>query len=75
MLQIILLCDYLIYPRSSKAYDKFHLRNYYDYSLHEHISLGSITTTHCLNHMRYHGVSIENMTELLCCAKIFSIFT
>ena len=43
-----------------KAYVKFHLRNYYDHSFHEHTSLGSPKGTHCLNFKIYHGVSIEN---------------
>ena len=37
------------------------LRNYYDYKFYEHMSFRSLIGTNCLNPMRYHGVSIENI--------------
>ena len=30
------------------------------HKVHDHMSFGSSKGTHCLNPMRYHGVSIEN---------------
>ena len=35
--------------------------NYYDYSLYEHVFLGSLKETLCLSLMKYHGVSIKNI--------------
>ena len=63
-LQILLLCVQLTCPSSQKAYVKFHLRNNYDHSFHKHTSLGSPKGTLCLNLMRYHSASIEN---IYCC--------
>ena len=54
-LQIFLLCDQLTYLNSQRTYVKFHLRNYYGYILHEHISLESPKMTICLNPIRYYG--------------------
>ena len=36
------------------------LRDYYGYKFHDHVSLGSLKETHCLNPLRYHGASIKN---------------
>ena len=56
--------SYYVFNRHILAFKranvKFHLRNYYDHSFHEHTSLESPNGTHCLNPKRYHGVSIEN---------------
>ena len=43
-----------------RVYVKFHLRNYYDHSFHEHTSLGSPKETQYLNPKRYHGAFIKN---------------
>ena len=56
---------------SRRAYVKFHLRNYYGHSFHEHTSLKSPKGTHYLNPMRYHGASIDNTY----CYQLSSIVT
>ena len=70
-LQILLLCIQLTCLSSQRDYVKFHLRNYYDHSFHEHTSLGSPKRTHCLNPMRYHSAFIENTY----CYRLPSIVT
>ena len=60
-LQILLLCDQLTYLSSQRAYVKFHLRNYYNHSLHGHTSFGFCKGKLCLNPMRYHGAFFENI--------------
>ena len=60
-LQILVLCFQLTYLSSQKTYVKFHLKNYYGHSFHEHTSLRSPKGTHYLNPKRYHGAFIENI--------------
>ena len=40
----------------TRIYIKFYLRNYYDHKFHDHMSLGSLKKTRCLNPMIYHNV-------------------
>ena len=59
-LQIILLYVQLTCLSSQRTYVKFHLKNNYDHSFHEHTTLGSPKGTRYFNPMRYHNASIEN---------------
>ena len=54
------MCIQLTCLSSQRAYVEFYLRNYYDYSFHEHTSLGSSKGAHYLNPKRYYGAFIEN---------------
>ena len=40
----------------TRIYIKFYLRNYYDHKFYDHMSLGSLKKTRCLNPMIYHNV-------------------